>query len=92
MISKRKAACAGNQKITGLAGVLDIKDAVTCYGQLLQVAKKSANEADGWQTVVNKDGLILMVKPKEDGSGSFVRYTLAIPLPLEQAVDWVLTR
>jgi len=108
MILKHNAACAGNRKITELAavleiedaipshtelaGVLDIKDAIMCGGQLLQVAKKSASEADGWQTVVNEDSLILMVKPQENGNGSFVRYTYAIPLPLEQAVDWVLTQ
>jgi len=83
MISKRNVARAGKQRITEFKGALDIEDAISRAGQLAQ----AASEADGWQTLVDEDGLIIVVKPQEGGGGTFMRYTLAIPMPLEHAMD-----
>jgi len=83
VIAKRNAARAGKQQITEFKGALDIEDAITRAGQLSQ----AASEADGWQMLVDEDGMIMMVKPQEGSSATFLRYTMAIPLPIEQAVD-----
>merc|ERR1719174_2649302 len=83
MITKRNAARAGKQSISEFTGALDIEDAITRAGQLSQ----AASEADGWQTLVDEDGLLMMLKQQDGGNGTYMRYTMAIPLPLQQAVD-----
>jgi hypothetical protein len=85
MLAKRNARVAGKQKLAETTTVVDIQDALHGTAELVNAAQ----ESDGWVTLVDEDGMLACAKDNPSG-GMYLRYSIALPLPYEQAVDCYL--
>eukprot|EP00747_Dinoflagellata_sp_TGD_P214077 gnl/TRDRNA2_/TRDRNA2_86970_c0_seq2.p1 gnl/TRDRNA2_/TRDRNA2_86970_c0~~gnl/TRDRNA2_/TRDRNA2_86970_c0_seq2.p1 ORF type:complete len:342 (+),score=66.98 gnl/TRDRNA2_/TRDRNA2_86970_c0_seq2:92-1117(+) len=71
----------GNMGIQDVKGVLEIESVMDRTADL----RVAATEADGWNVVLDEPGLIMAVKPKPDSTDTYMRYTITLDLPPDQA-------